>query len=40
MSIEKDKIYHYYKKFKEGKTVENIFKEYKNNKKNCGKTNT
>ena len=38
MSIGKDKIYHYYKKFKEGKTVENIFTEYKNNKKKCGRT--
>jgi len=38
MSIGKDKIYRYYKKFKEGKTVENIFAEYQKNKKKCGRS--
>lgn len=37
MAIGKDKVYYYYKKFKEGKTIENIFKEYQSNKKKCGR---
>ena len=38
MAIGKDKAYYYYKKFKEGKTVELIFAEYKQNKKKCGRS--
>ena len=35
MNIGKDKVYHYYRLFKQGLTVEEIYSIYKKNKKRC-----
>ena len=37
MNIGKDKVYRYYRLFKQGLTVEEIYSTYKQNKKRCGR---
>lgn len=37
MSIGKDKVYRYYRLFKQGLTVEEIYSTYKQNKHRCGR---
>lgn len=37
MKVGKDKIYKYYKLFKKGSTVLDIYQQYKDNKRNCGR---